>query len=98
MSVVRHFFLILAAALGSSILGALFAAVVALVSPEFVRTLFSQPMTGSVTQYAVGVGMVWGLFLGAAVMGFSLLIGSLGKLTRALEARRDRSRDEASAD
>ena len=97
MRVVRNFLLILAAALGSSILGALFAAVVALVSPEFVTTLFSQPVTGSVTRYAAGVGMVWGLFLGTAVMGFSLLIGTLAKLTRALEGRREESRDEASA-
>jgi uncharacterized integral membrane protein len=97
MPVVRNFFLILVAALGSSILGALFAAVVALVSPEFIRTLFSPPVTGSVTRYAAGVGMVWGLFLGTAVMGFSLLIGSLAKVTRALEARREGSRDERSA-
>lgn len=98
MPVLRNFLLILLAALGSSILGALFAALVAFVSPEFVRTLFSPPVTGSLTRYAAGLGMVWGLFLGTAVMGFSLLIGSLGKLTRALDARRDSSRDESSAD
>ena len=97
MPVVRNFLLILIAALGSSILGALFAALVALVSPEFVRTLFSPAVTGSLTRYAAGLGMVWGLFLGAAVMGFSLLIGSLAKLSRALEGRRERSRDETSA-
>ncbi len=97
MRVVKNFLLILAAALGSSILGAIFAAVVALVSPEFVTTLFSRPVTGSVTRYAAGVGMVWGLFLGTAVMGFSLLIGTLAKLTQALEARHQESRDEASA-
>lgn len=97
MPVLRTFLLIVLAALGSSILGALFAALVAAVSPEFVRTLFSPPVTGSLTRYAAGLGMVWGLFLGTAVMAFSLLIVSLGTLTRALDARRDRSRD-ASAD
>ena len=96
MPVVKHFLLILVAALASSILGALFAAIVALVSPEFVRTLFSQPISGSVTRYAVGIGMVWGLFLGTAVMSFSLLIGSLARLARALEAKREGSRDEVS--
>lgn len=97
MPIVRNFLLILLAALVSSILGALFAALVALVSPEFVRTLFSPPVTGSLTRYAAGLGMVWGLFLGTAVMGFSLLIVCLGKLSRALEGRRERSRDETPA-
>jgi hypothetical protein len=42
--------------------------------------------------------MVWGLLLGAAVMGFSLLVGSFAKLARALEGRPGRSREPASAD
>ena len=97
MPVVRNFLLILLAALGSSVLGALFATLVALVSPEFVRTLFSPAVTGSLARYAAGLGMVWGLFLGTAVMAFSLLIGSLGKLSRALEGRREASRDAPGA-
>lgn len=97
MPVLRNFLLIVLAALGSSILGALFAALVALVSPEFVRSLFSPPVTGSLTRYEAGLGMVWGLFLGTVVMAFSLLIVSLGKLARALDTRRDAPRD-ASAD
>ena len=97
MAVIRNFLLILAAALVSSILGALFAVIVAFVSPEFVSTLFSPHIDGSVTRYAAGVGMIWGLFLGTAVMAFSLLIASLVKLTRALDAKRKEMPDEASA-
>ena len=97
MPVVRNFFLIVLGALGSSVLGALFAVIVALVSPQFVTGLFSQPVSGSVPRYAGGVGMVWGLFLGTAVMAFSLLIAGLSRLTRALDAQRRESRDETPA-
>lgn len=94
MSVIRNFVLVLAAALVSSILGALFAVIVAIVSPEFVRSLFSPQASGSVARYAAGVGMVWGLFLGTAVMAFSLLIASLVKLARALDGKRSDSLDQ----
>jgi hypothetical protein len=90
MKLVSNFLIIVAAALGSSVLGAIFACVVALVSPEFVRTLFAVPAGASVVRYAASLGMIWGLFLGAAVMGFSLLITTLVRLTRALDAGRDR--------
>ena len=91
MSFVRNFLFIVGAALGSSVLGALFACVVAWVSPDFVRTLFAVPHDVSVIRYAASLGMIWGLFLGTAVMGFSLLIATLVKLTRALDARRSQS-------
>jgi hypothetical protein len=80
----KYFLYVVGAALASSILGAVFACVVALVLPEFVKTLFSTSVTGSLVRYAAGAGMVWGLFLGTAVMAFSLLLGVLGRLVRAL--------------
>ena len=88
MSFVRNFLSIVGAALGSSVVGGLFGATVAVVSPELVRSLASSPVPGSIVRYAAGLGMIWGLFLGVAVMGFSLLISTLVRLTKALEANR----------
>ena len=91
MNFVRNFLTILAAALGSSVLGGVFGAVVALVSPEFVRSLSETHAPESIVRYAAGLGMIWGLFLGVAVMWFSLLISTLVRLTRALEANRSKN-------
>jgi hypothetical protein len=90
MNFVRNFLSIVGAALGSSVLGGLFGCVVALVSPEFVRNLASAPQAASLVRYAAGLGMIWGLFLGTAVMAFSLLVTALVKLTKALESRPSR--------
>ena len=95
MPVARNFLLIVGAALGSSVAGALFAMVVAWVSPELVKNLFSPPAAGSLMRCAAGVGMIWGLFLGTAVMSFSLLIASLAKLARAIQDRRKDDSDRA---
>ncbi|MCU1293386.1 MAG: hypothetical protein JWP08_2236 [Bryobacterales bacterium] len=43
MSFLRYFVYIVAGALAASVLGGVFACVVALVSPEFVSTLFGRP-------------------------------------------------------
>jgi len=92
MTFVRNFLSIVGAALGSSILGGLFGCIVAVVSPEFVKSLTAPPDTGSLVRYAAGLGMVWGLFLGTAVMGFSLLIAAVVRLTKVLDANRSRDR------
>ena len=91
MNFVRYFLTIVGAALGSSVLGGVFGAIVAVVSPEFVSGLASSPVPTSLTRWAAGMGMIWGLFLGTAVMGFSLLISTLVRLTRALEANRTKT-------
>ena len=70
MTLLRYFIYIAGGALASSILGALFACLVALVSPPFVAWLFSRTADESLMRYAAGVGMIWGLFLGTAVMAF----------------------------
>ena len=70
MTFLRCFLYIVGGALASSALGGLFASVVALVSPEFVSTLFTRDASGSLVRYATAVGMIWGVFLGTAVMGF----------------------------
>jgi hypothetical protein len=68
MSFLRYFISIVCGALASSALGGLFACVVALVSPQFVNSLFGRDIHGSLVRYAAGVGMIWGLFLGTAAM------------------------------
>jgi hypothetical protein len=96
MNFFRNFLSIVGAALGSSVLGGIFGCVVALVSPEFVTSLASPPQTASLVRYAVGLGMIWGLFLGTAVMAFSLLIAALVKLTKVLESGRPRNNGSGS--
>ena len=90
MNFVKNFLFIVGAALGSSVVGGVFGVVVALVSPELVRSLSSSTAPESVVRYAAGLGMIWGLFLGVAVMGFSLLISTLVRLARALDANRSK--------
>jgi hypothetical protein len=72
-----YFLYILLAAVASSLLGAGFAYVVAALSPEFVTDLFPKATGANAGRYAAAVGMVWGLFVGAAVMGFCLLLATV---------------------
>jgi hypothetical protein len=89
MPFLRHFISIVAGALASSVLGGIFACVVAWISPEFVSTLFGRPVDGSLVRYAAGVGMIWGLFLGTVVMAFSLLLVTLIQVARIIRKRSD---------
>ena len=89
MTFLRYFLYIVGGALVSSALGGLFACVVALISPEFVSTLFGHASQGSLVRYAAGVGMIWGLFLGTAVMGFSLLLITLVQIARVIRKKAD---------
>jgi hypothetical protein len=66
-----NFLYILLAALISSVLGGLFGAAIAWLSPEFVASLF-QSKTGDLARYAAAVGAVWGLFIGAGAMAFAI--------------------------
>jgi hypothetical protein len=76
---IQLFGVVLGAALVSAVLGGLFAMLVAVISPEFVSGLFSLEEDVGVARYAFSVGMIWGLFIGAAVGGFacglSVLLG-----------------------
>lgn len=88
----RYFLYIVAGALASSALGGAFACLVAVISPEFVRTLFSPVAsdTGtSLVRYAAAVGMIWGIFLGTAVMAFSLGLVTLVNAARVIRKRAD---------
>jgi hypothetical protein len=89
MSFVRYFIYIVVGALVSSAIGGGFACVVALVSPEFVASLFSRDAAGPVVRYAAAVGMIWGIFLGTAVMAFSLLLVTLLHIARVIRKKAD---------
>ena len=65
---VGFFLIILVGALVAALIGGAFAALIAKISPQFVTGHFSlKPEDGSVARYAFSVGMIWGLFSGAAV-------------------------------
>jgi hypothetical protein len=89
VSFFRYFIYIVCGALASSAIGGIFACVVALVSPEFVSSLFGREVAGSLVRYAAGVGMIWGIFLGTAAMGFSLLLVTLIHIARVIRKKTD---------
>ena len=92
MTFMRYFIYIVAGALVSSALGGMFACLIAIVSPEFVRTLFSPQASAagtSLVRYAAAVGMIWGIFLGTAVMAFSLLLVTLQAVARVIRKKAD---------
>jgi len=90
MTFLRYFLYIVGAALLSSAIGCAFACVVAVISPDFVATLFSVSASShSLVRYAAAVGMIWGLFLGTAVMGFSLLLVTLIHVSGILRKKAD---------
>jgi hypothetical protein len=77
------FLLVLAGSLLASLLGGAFGALVATISPEFVKSLFSlKPENGSITRYAFSVGMIWGLFIGLGVSGFACLLTTVVRIIR----------------
>ncbi len=89
MTFLRYFIYIVGGALASSAIGGMFACVVALVSPEFVGSLFSRETGGSLVRHAAGVGMIWGVFLGTVAMAFSLLLVTLVHIARVIKKKTD---------
>ena len=78
-----YFLLVLLGSLLSSVLGGGFGSLVATVSPEFVRSLFSlKPEDGAVARYAFSVGMIWGLFIGVGVSSFACLLTTVLRIIR----------------
>lgn len=89
MIFLRYFFYVLGAALSSAVIGGVFAFVVALISPDFVRDLFFTSLVGpSLPRYAAAVGMIWGVFIGAGVMGFCLGLVTLVQIAKLLAKKK----------
>ena len=78
---VRNFVLILVAGIFASVLGGLFGAAIAAISPEFVKGLFGPKMEG-VVRYAAAVGAIWGLFIGAGAMAFCVGVAAISNWFR----------------
>jgi hypothetical protein len=95
MTFLRYFFYVLGAALLSALIGGLFAAAVATISPEFVKGLFSPPTGTPLTRYAAAVGMIWGIFIGAGVMGFCLGLVTLVQIAKVFTKKK--TENDASA-
>src|SRR5688572_710127 len=89
MTFLRYFVYIVGGALASSAVGGIFACVVAVISPEFVGSLFGRTAGGSLVRYAAGVGMIWGVFLGTVAMAFSLLMVTLVHIARVIRKKSD---------
>ncbi len=73
---VKNFLLTLAAALLSAVIGGLFAAGIAALSPELVSNLFG-PNTDNLMRYAAALGAIWGVFIGTAAMLAGLAIAAI---------------------
>ena len=82
MTFLRYFLYVLGAAILASVVGGVFASVVAIISPEFVRNLFSPTEGTSLPRYAAAVGAIWGVFIGAGVMGFCLGLVTLVQIAK----------------
>jgi hypothetical protein len=82
MIVIRYFLSVLGAAMLAALIGGLFAALVAVISPEFVRGLFMPQEGASLSRYAAAVGAIWGLFIGTGVMGFCLGLVTLVQIAK----------------
>jgi len=93
MTFIRYFCYIVTGALVSSLLGGLFACMVSFISPEFIKGLFSPPAGASLARYAAAIGMIWGIFLGTAVMGFSLLLVTLIQVARLFKKKADEKQE-----
>jgi MFS family permease len=75
----------------SALVGGAFGALVATISPEFVTELFSPKAEQGIVRYAFAVGMIWGVFLGAAVSGFACFLAAVLKILRIrFEYRKER--------
>jgi hypothetical protein len=87
---VWFFVIIVVGALLSAVLGGLFGALVAVISPEFVRSLFGSEAGKALMRYSLSVGMIWGLFLGVGVAGFACFLATVIRILRIrFEYRRD---------
>ena len=87
MTFLKYFLYIVGAALVSAVLGGVFAASVAWISPEFVKGWFMPPTGSDPVRFAAALGMIWGLFLGTGVMGFCILVTTLLTLAKVLKKK-----------
>jgi hypothetical protein len=94
MTFIRYFIYIAVGALVSSLIGGLFACIVSIISPEFVKGPFSPSAGTSITRYAAAVGMIWGIFLGTAAMGLSLFLATTIQVAKLMKKKADQKQED----
>ena len=73
----REFVLMLAAGLGSAALGGGFGSLIGWLSPELISLLAYPHPVLSPVRFGAATGLIAGLLIGAAAMGFGLLVGAI---------------------
>ena len=87
---IGFFVIILIGTLVAALVGGAFGALVAIISPEFVSELFGTEAETGIVRYAFAVGMIWGVFIGAAVSSFACFLTAVIKILRIrLEHRKE---------
>lgn len=79
---IGFFLTILFGAILAAVVGGAFGAIIAKISPDFVTGLFSPKAGTGIVRYAFAVGMIWGVFIGAAVSGFACFLAAIIKILR----------------
>ena len=77
---IGFFVIVLVGSLVAAVVGGIFGAVVALISPEFVGSLFGTEK--HLARYAFAVGMIWGVFIGAGASCFACFLAAVVKIFR----------------
>jgi hypothetical protein len=82
MTFLRYFLYVLGAAILASVVGGVFASIVALISPEFVKGLFSPLMAHRCRDTRQQLARFGECFIGAGVMGFCLALVTLVQIAK----------------
>ena len=77
---IGFFIIVLMGSLIAAVVGGLFGALVAVISPEFVDSLFGKAT--HLVRYAFAVGMIWGVFIGAGASCFACFLAAVVKIFR----------------
>jgi len=79
---IAFFLIIFIGSIASSIGGGVFGAVIAMISPELIGNLFAPEAKAHLTSYSFAVGMIWGLFIGAAASSFACGLAAILKIIK----------------
>jgi hypothetical protein len=66
----------------AAVFGGLFGLIISVISPEFMNGISGQSALSDPSRFAFALGMIWGLFIGLAVSGFSCLLAVVIKIIR----------------
>ena len=80
-SALGFFFVIFGGALLAALAGGLFGALIAAISPEFVVNLHTSAAAHPV-RYALAMGAIWGLFIGALAAAFACFLAAVIRILR----------------